>query len=268
MPTATCALIDSHCHPHFPPLGEDIPALREGMRTHGVTAALAVATAEAEFATVLQLAHTYPGEFYAACGVHPNTDAEISTATLVAACSDEAVLAVGETGLDYYRNGEDGGIAAAVQRRRFITHIEAARQVGKPLIIHTRDSLDDTLEVLAAHGGAEIGGVFHCYSGDVEGVRRIMDMNFHISFTGIVAFKNAEAVRAAAAYAPAERVMVETDSPYLAPPPYRGKPNTPGYVRYVARALAAARGVEEETLAAQSTANFINLFRPRGLVVQ
>lgn len=265
MPTADCALIDSHCHPHFPQFAGDIAGIRAAMREHEVAAALAVATTRAEFDAVLSLATDYPGEFYAALGVHPNNNEAISSDELVAACAAAQVLAVGETGLDYFREGgSEGGEGSSreAQRERFIAHIEAARQVQKPLIIHTRDSLEDTLDVLAAHGGMDIGGVFHCYAGGVEGVRRILDLGFHVSFTGIVAFKNADEVRAAAAFAPADRIMVETDAPYLAPPPHRGKTNTPGYVRYVARALAAARGVEEAQVVADSTAVFMRLFKP------
>lgn len=267
MPTGGCALVDSHCHPHFPQYGGDIAPVRAAMREHRVRCALAIATTRAEFAVVQQLAADYPGEFYAACGVHPNNDEEIGAEELVAACGSAAVLAVGETGLDYYRQPEEGGgIAADAQRQRFATHIEAARRLGKPLIIHTRESLDDTLEVLAAHSAGDIGGVLHCYTGDVAGARRILDLGFHVSFTGIVTFKNADTVRAAAAFVPADRYMVETDAPYLAPAPHRGKLNTPGYVRYVAQAMAAVRGCSEAQIVEESTATFNRLFKPPAAV--
>ena len=260
MPIDECALIDSHCHPHFPPLADDIAALRAQMAEHNVATAVAVATKRAEFPVVCQLAADYPGEFYAACGVHPKTDEDISASALAEVCAPPAVLAVGETGLDYSaRDGEC--IPRATQQRRFAEHIEAARLAGKPLIIHTRDSLDDTLALLAECRGGEIGGVFHCYTGDINGARRILDLNFHLSFTGIVSFKNAAVAREAAGYVPADRYMVETDSPYLAPVPYRGKVNTPGYVRYVAGALAALRGCSEAQIAAESGATFRCLFK-------
>ena len=259
MPIGDCALVDSHCHPHFPQFSGNIAAVRAGMREHNVAAALAIATTSAEFSTVKQLAADYPSEFYAACGIHPNNSEDISAEALQAACADETVIAVGETGLDYHHEGDRDS-----QRHRFVLHIEAARALGKPLIIHTRNSLDDTLAVLAGCDVGEIGGVFHCYAGDVDGARRILDLGFCLSFTGIVSFKNAAAVRAAAAYVPSDRYMVETDAPYLAPVPHRGKCNTPGYVRYVAQAMAAARNSDEAQVARESSATFVRLFKPPG----
>lgn len=264
MPTGDYALIDSHCHPHFPQLGGDIAAVRAVMQAQRVKAALAVATGRDEFAAVKRLAGDYPGEFYAACGIHPTHDEELSREELLAACADEQVIAVGETGLDYYRRGDDRGIPPAVQRRRFIQHIEAARALNKPLIIHTRESLTDTLEVLRDCDAGTVGGVFHCYTGGTAPIRQILDINFIVSFTGIVSFKNAAEVRAAAAYVPADCYMVETDAPYLAPVPHRGQTNTPGYVRYVAQAMAAVRGVDEAQIAEESTATFMRLFKPAG----
>ncbi|MCH9705834.1 MAG: TatD family hydrolase [Proteobacteria bacterium] len=253
-------LIDSHCHPHFPPL--EIPAVRATMQECGVAAALAVATSTAEFETVLQLTRDFPNEFFAACGVHPNTDESLTTAEIVTVCTPPAVLAVGETGLDYYRHqDEEVKIATDIQQQRFAAHIEAARLLNKPLIIHTRDSLADTLAVLRECNGAEVGGVFHCYVSDVAGLRSILDLNFHVSFTGIASFKNATVVQQAAAFVPADRYMVETDSPYLAPVPFRGKTNTPGYVRYVAQALAKIRNCSEEQIAKETTKTFCNLFK-------
>ena len=259
MTTATSALIDSHCHLHFPPLGDDIPALLAAMREHGVHSALAVATDRSEMETVRQLAAAHPQHIHAACGIHPTTDDTIDLAALIHACAPQTVIAVGETGLDHFHQP----INRERQRANFTTHIEAARRLCKPLIIHTRESLTATLDILKAERADDIGGVMHCYTGDKESARRALDLNFYLSFSGIISFKNAAALREVAAWVPADRYLVETDSPYLAPVPYRGKTNTPGYVRHVARAVAAARGETETVVAIETTANFQRLFNIR-----
>lgn len=251
-------LVDSHCHPHFPPLGEDADKVVETMRAHGVFRALAIATTLGEAATVSRLAAAYPGVFYAACGIHPTTDEDADAATLTQLCADKSVLAVGETGLDFFRDG----VPAATQRRRFAAHIAAAVALNKPLVIHTRDSLDATLDMLRSEDAGRAGGVLHCYTGDMDGVRRALDINFMVSFSGIVAFKNAHTLREVARFVPSAHYLVETDAPYLAPPPHRGKINQPGYVRYVAAAVAQARNCPETQIAAETTANFNRLFRP------
>ena len=258
MNTNSCALIDSHCHPHFPPLGDDIAAVLEDMRTHHVAAALAVATCADEVATVKSLAANHPGVFYAACGVHPTTDEDADAKTLAQWCDDDIVLAVGETGLDFFRREVD----EERQRRRFSAHIEAARRIGKPLIIHTRDSIDATLEMLEQENAADIGGVLHCFTGDARQMRRALAINFYVSFSGIVSFKNAGDLRDVLKQTPPQYYLVETDSPYLAPTPHRGKTNTPGFVRHVAAAAAQARNCSEEQVAAETTGNFNRLFRP------
>ena len=261
MLTDACALIDSHCHPHFPPLGEDIAGVVAAMREHGVVHALAVATCLAEVNTVKRLVTKYGDFFSTACGVHPTTDKNerVSVDDLVRLCVDESVLAIGETGLDFFRDE----VPEAVQRERFAVHIAAARELHKPLIIHTRDSLDSVLDMLRAEKADEVGGVLHCYTGDVDGARRGLDVNFMVSFSGIASFKKAEQLREVARYIPASRYLIETDAPYLAPTPYRGKTNTPGYVRFVAAAVAAARGYSEAQVAAETTANFRQLFNVR-----
>lgn len=255
-------LVDSHCHPHFPQFEGDVEAVRRDMRAHGVGAALAVATSPAEFEVVRGLARRFPGEFFAACAVHPNHDFVLSVEEVVAACRGEEVVAVGETGLDYFAGG-GVRLSAAVQKERFAVHIEAALALGKPLVVHTRDSLDDALGVLAECGAAAVGGVLHCFLGDAAAARRVLEAGFCVSFTGIVTFKNAAAVREAVAFVPSDRYMVETDAPYLAPVPHRGRRNTPGWVRYVAAEVAVLRGCSEAEVWGETTGNFERLFGAR-----
>lgn len=255
---ADSVLIDSHCHPHFPPLGADPAAVVAEMDAQQVAAALAVATTQQEWTTVCQLAAHYPARFFAALGIHPTTDEPLDEDALHTAAQNPAVLAIGETGLDFYRNTVD----EAQQRRQFAAHIRVARAVKKPLIIHTRDSLDAVLDVLQKENAQDIGGVLHCWTGDAQGVAAAVAINFCVSFTGIVSFKNAEVLRAVVRTTPADAYMVETDAPYLAPVPQRGKTNTPGYVRYVAQAVAAARNTTTAQVAAETTATFHRLFTP------
>lgn len=260
MTTEAYSLIDSHCHPHFPPLGADLTAVRTTMDEHRVSGALAVATTSLEWPVVKRLAQDYKGLFYAACGVHPLSGANEpdDEQALTAACDDPQVLAVGETGLDFFHRQD----TEAMQRRRFAAHIAAARRLKKPLIIHTRDSLAATLDMLIAENARDVGGVLHCFTGDAKDARAGLNLNFVVSFSGIVTFKKSEAMRAAAAAVPADGYMIETDAPYLAPAPHRGKTNTPGYVRYVAETLAAVRGQSPAQVAAETTATFNRLFVP------
>ena len=252
-------LIDSHCHPHFPQLG-DADAIAAEMRAGGISSALAVATSRAEVPTVLGLARDYPGVFHAALGLHPLGADSAGADEIADWCGRAEVLAVGETGLDFFRGRE----TEAFQRELFSAHIAAARRVGKPLVIHTRDSADAALAVLKAEGADSVGGVLHCFTGDIRQARLGLEINFMVSFSGVLTFKNAENVRAAARWAPSDGYLVETDAPYLAPVPYRGKVNRPAYVRETARALALARGCDEETTARETTENFNRLFRPGG----
>lgn len=249
--------VDSHCHLDFPELAGDLPRLIARMSEAGVVAALCAGVTLERFPAVLDIARRYP-QIYAAVGVHPDTrdGAEPDVQTLVRLAQDPRVVAIGETGLDYYRLEGD----LEWQRARFRVHIEAARLCRKPLIIHTRAAKEDTLRILEDENAGEIGGVFHCFTEDRETARKAIDMGFHVSFSGIVTFKNAASLREVAAEVPPDRLLVETDSPYLAPVPHRGKTNEPAFVRHVAEEIARLRGMGIEELARVTTANFCRLF--------
>jgi TatD DNase family protein len=251
-------LVDSHCHLDFPELADNLPALLGRMSEAGVGAALCAGVTLERFPSVMAIARKHPNIF-AAVGVHPDTEegAEPDVETLVRLAADPKVVAIGETGLDYYRLVGD----LEWQRRRFRVHIEAARRCGKPLIIHTRAAKTDTLRILAEEGASSIGGVFHCFTEDRETARRAIDLGFYVSFSGIVTFKNAAEIKLAASELPLDRLLVETDSPYLAPVPHRGKGNEPAYVRHVAEEIARLRGISFEAVAAATTENFCRLFR-------
>jgi TatD DNase family protein len=203
---------------------------------------------------------------FASVGVHPN-EREIHDPTageLIALAADPRVVAIGETGLDYYRSKGD----MRWQQERFRQHIRAAKACGKPLIIHTREAAADTLRLMQEEGAREIGGVMHCFTESSEVARAALDMGFYISFSGIVTFANANALRDVARQVPADRLLVETDAPYLAPVPHRGRTNEPAYVRHVAECLSKLRAVSFETLAQQTTDNFFSLFRHAKAVVK
>jgi TatD DNase family protein len=251
--------VDSHCHLSFPELTQDLPGVLQRMRDSKVVAALNVCTTLAEFPAVLAVAeqHTH---IVASVGVHPdsqNTE-EPTIDRLLTLAEHPKVVAIGETGLDYFRLQEP----LEWQRTRFRTHIRAARQCGKPLIIHTRASPDDTIRLMQEEGAGEAGGVMHCFTESLEVAEAAMDLGFYISFSGIVTFKNARALQEVACAVPLDRLLIETDSPYLAPVPYRGKTNEPSFVPRVAEKLAELKNVSVEQVAASSTANFFNLFRP------
>ena len=261
MTTETYSLIDSHCHPHFPPLGENIAAVRAEMAKNQVAAALVVATCGSEWARIKLLAEEHPGVFYAALGVHPLSGEEGEKADeqiLAKACGSPEVLAVGETGLDFFRGRE----SETAQRRRFAAHIAAACRLQKPLIIHSRDSLPSVLDMLRAENARDTGGVLHCFTGELADAHAARDINFIVSFSGVITFKKSAALRETAAALPSGGYLVETDSPYLSPEPHRGKTNTPGNVRYVAEAVAAARGQSVAETAAETSAAFARLFSP------
>jgi TatD DNase family protein len=207
---------------------------------------------------VLALAHDHPNIF-ASVGVHPDEQNghDPSVEEIVHLANDVRVVAIGETGLDYFRIKGD----MTWQQERFRRHIRAARITHKPLIVHTREAAADTIRVLQEEGADTVGGVMHCFTESWETARSALDLGFYISFSGIVTFKNAQALRAVAAKVPADRLLVETDAPYLAPVPFRGKTNEPAYVRYVAEELAKARGVTFEELAQSTTENFFTLFK-------
>ncbi|MCM2326610.1 MAG: TatD family hydrolase [Lysobacter sp.] len=252
-------LVDSHCHLDFPELRGDLPALLARMAAGGVTHALTISTTLAGFPGVLEVARSQP-HLWCTVGVHPDErrdGREASVEELVALAADPKVVAIGETGLDYFRIEGDTGW----QRERFRTHIRAARACGKPLVIHTREAAADTLRILGEEGAAEAGGVMHCFTESLEVAEAAMRLGFYISFSGIVTFKNAQALKEVARRVPLERMLVETDSPYLAPAPHRGRTNEPAYVRHVAEEIARLKGVAPEAVAEATTGNFFALFR-------
>ena len=251
-------LVDSHCHLDFPDLAGRVDDALALMRENGVTHALCVSVTLQEFPQVRALAERYP-QIYASVGVHPDYDnvPQVTEKELVDLASHPRVVAIGETGLDHYRI--KGG--ADWQRERFRTHIRAARSSGKPLIIHMRDAAEDTLRIMREERASEVGGVMHCYTGTWDVAQAAMDLGFWISFSGIVTFKNAAALREVAKKVPLERMLIETDSPFLAPVPYRGKTNEPGLVRYVAEEIGRLRGVSLDEVATATSKNFFRLFK-------
>jgi TatD DNase family protein len=251
-------LVDSHCHLDFPDLAGRVDEALALMRENDVTHALCVSVTLQEFPQVRALAERYP-HLSASVGVHPDyADVPVVTEKeLVALADHPKVVAIGETGLDHYRI--KGG--AEWQRERFRTHIRAARSSGKPLIIHMRDAAEDTLRIMREERASEVGGVMHCYTGTWDVAQAAMDLGFWISFSGIVTFKNAAALREVAKQVPLERMLIETDSPFLAPVPYRGKTNEPGLVRYVAEEIARLRQVSLDEVAAATSANYFKLFK-------
>jgi len=249
--------VDSHCHLDFPEFDGKMDEVREEMRTNGVTHALCISVNLAGFPKVLALAEAYDN-FFATVGVHPDHEdrTEVDPARVVELARHPRVVAIGETGLDYYRLSGD----LVWQRERFRAHIRAARECGKPLVIHTRQAAEDTLTVMREEGAAEVGGVMHCFTESRAMAEAVIALGFHISFSGIVTFKNAGALKDVARWVPSERLLVETDSPYLAPVPHRGKTNRPGLVRHVGEEVARLRGISLEELAGVTTNNFFSLF--------
>jgi TatD DNase family protein len=251
-------LVDSHCHINFDPLGSEVAGVLGRAHDNGVGYFLCVSVNLEDYPQVRALAQEHANVF-ASVGVHPNErdGQDPGAAELAALAEDPRVVAIGETGLDFYRSSGD----LAWQFERFRQHIRAARQSRKPLIVHTREAAPDTIRVLREERAAEIGGVMHCFTEDWATARAALDMGFYISFSGILTFKSAEALREVAGKVPDDRILVETDAPYLAPVPLRGKTNEPGYVRYVNECLAAVRGVTAEVMADRTTENFFRLFR-------
>lgn len=250
-------LVDSHCHLDFEPLHANLPQVLQNARDNGVGHMLCVAVTLEKFPAVCALARAH-ANIYASVGVHPNEQqGEVPSAEDLARLAlDEKVVAIGETGLDYYRSTGD----MDWQRERFRRHIRAAKQCRKPLIVHTREAAADTLTILREDGAAAIGGVMHCFTETWEVAREALDLGFFISFSGILTFRNADALRAVARQVPADRLLIETDAPYLAPVPHRGRTNEPAFVRYVAECLAEVRGVTLADIADQTTRNFFALF--------
>jgi TatD DNase family protein len=251
-------LVDSHCHINFPELAEKLDQALGLMRENEVTHALCVSVTLEDFPQVRALAERY-ANIYASVGVHPDyPDVPVVTEKeLTGLAAHPKVIAIGETGLDYYRiKGE-----LEWQRERFRTHIRAARGCGKPLIIHMRDAGPDTLRILKEEGAREVGGVMHCFTGTWDEAQTAMELGFRISFSGIVTFKNAPALKEVARQVPLERMLIETDSPYLAPVPFRGKINQPGLVKHVAEEIARLKAVPFDQVAQATTRNFFELFK-------
>jgi TatD DNase family protein len=249
--------VDSHCHLSFPELQEDLPGILARMREARVDAALNVCTTLPEFPSVLAVAER-AGNLYASVGVHPDytETPEPTVEHLVELARHPKVVAIGETGLDYYRSAEP----LEWQRDRFRVHIRAAKASGKPLIVHTRAASEDTIRIMREEGAEQAGGVMHCFTESLDVARAAMDLGFHISFSGIVTFRNARELQAVARAVPLERMLIETDAPYLAPVPQRGKRNEPSFVPHVAAKLAELHGVSIERIAEQTSANFACLF--------
>lgn len=260
---------DSHCHLSFPELKSNLADIRAHMATAQVGRALCICTTIEEFENVHELASTYDN-FWSTVGVHPDNEDiyEPSVQDLIDRGSLERVVAIGETGLDYFQMSErKGGRTIADmewQRERFRTHIRAARQLQLPMVIHTRASSDDTLRILKEEGEAgdpsSAGGVFHCFTETQAVAKAALDLGFYISFSGILTFKSAQDLREVASWVPMDRLLIETDSPYLAPVPFRGKTNNPSYVPYVAKLLAELRGTSPEEIGELTSRNFNQLF--------
>ena len=250
--------VDSHCHLDFPELTQDLPALLEAMRDARVTHALCISVELSAWPRVHALAQAHDN-LYATAGVHPDyPDIEEPTvATLCELASRPKVVAIGETGLDYYRLEGD----LSWQRERFRTHIRAARATGKPLVIHTRSAAADTLNIMHEERAHEVGGVMHCFTESWDVASAAVDLGFHISFSGIVTFKNALELKDVAKRVPLDRMLIETDSPYLAPVPHRGKRNHPALVVHVAQEIARLRDLPLEIVARATSDNFFRLFR-------
>jgi TatD DNase family protein len=249
--------VDSHCHINFPDLVAREDEIIANMRTNQVTHALCVSVELDRYPDVLAMAERHP-HIFASVGVHPDYEniSEPTVAQLVELAQHPRVVAIGETGLDYFRLTGD----LDWQRERFRTHIRAAKIARKPLIIHTRSAAEDTLRIMQEEGAAEVGGVMHCFTESLAVAEAAMAMNFYISFSGIVTFKNAVALKAVAQAIPLERMLIETDSPYLAPIPYRGKTNEPAWVKHVAEHIADLRGDSAAHIGAVTTRNFFQLF--------
>ena len=252
-------LVDSHCHLDFPELQADLAGVMSRMSDNGVTHALTISTTLETFPAVRAVALSR-ANVWCTAGVHPDErrdGREVTEDELVRMADDPKVVGIGETGLDYFRVEGD----TDWQRERFRTHIRAARRCGKPLVIHTRASAADTLRLMREENAGEAGGVMHCFTESWEVAEAAMAQGFHISFSGIVTFKNAQELKEVARRVPLERMLVETDSPYLAPVPHRGRSNQPAFVKHVAEEIARLRGIAFEEVAAATTENFFRLFR-------
>ena len=254
--------IDSHCHLDFPEYQERLPEVLENMARAKVTHALCISVDIPDFPKVKRLAQSHPN-LYASVGVHPDYEdtPEPTLEFLLEEAKDPKVIAIGETGLDYYRMGDRSYESMEWQRERFRTHIRAALAAKKPLIIHTRSASQDTLKIMKEEGAGEIGGVMHCFTESYEVAKAAIEMGFYISFSGIVTFKSAKDLQATCKALPIERILIETDSPYLAPVPHRGQTNEPAWVAHVASYIAQLRDESVEEIAKQTTNNFFQCFQ-------
>lgn len=250
-------LVDSHCHINFPDLAARMPDVLANMAANGVSHAMVIGVSKPKYPEVVALAEAHDNLF-ATVGIHPDDPEaeEFSEDELVAHAAHPKVVGIGETGLDYHWCQGDLGW----QHERFATHIRAARRVNLPLIIHTRSSAHDTVRLMREHGADSVGGVMHCFTESWDIAQMALDLGFHISLSGIVTFKNAALVKEVAQKVPLDRLLVETDSPYLAPIPYRGKTNEPAYVKHVAEHIAELRGISFAEVAEATTANYFRLF--------
>jgi TatD DNase family protein len=251
-------LVDSHCHLNFPELLENLPEIKQAMVSNDVGHALCICVTLPDFPQVLALAESN-SNFYASVGVHPDYEniEEPSVEDLLSLANHPKVIAIGETGLDYFRLTGD----LEWQRTRFRNHIRAAIQCNKPLVIHTRNAAEDTLRIMREEYAQTVGGVMHCFTENLDVALQAIELGFYISFSGIVTFKNALTIKEVAKQVPLDRILVETDSPYLAPVPYRGKTNQPSYVKHVAEEIAKIRGISFEDVATSTTENFFRLFK-------
>jgi len=249
--------VDSHCHLDFPDLAADLAAVLDAMAHAKVTHALCISVNLPDWPAVHALALRHP-HLHATVGVHPDypDTPEPTQEDLESRAALPKIVAIGETGLDYYRQEGD----LEWQRQRFRTHIRAARNARKPLVIHTRAAAEDTLGIMRDEGADDAGGVMHCFTETAEVARAALDLGFHISFSGIVTFRNAKALKEVARMVPLDRMLIETDAPYLAPVPHRGARNEPAYVPFVAAEIAALRGISVVEVAAATSANFFRLF--------
>jgi TatD DNase family protein len=251
--------VDSHCHLNFPELRSHLADIRIAMAQAKVDRALCICTTLEEFDQVHSLATTYDN-FWASAGVHPDNEGvqEPTLQDLLQRAALPRVVAIGETGLDYYRLNGRSIADMAWQRQRFRVHIEASRKTGLPLVIHTRSASEDTLAILREEGA--LNGVFHCFTETMEVARAALDMGFFISFSGILTFKSARDLQEVARFVPLDRCLIETDSPYLAPHPFRGKTNSPAWVPYVAQQVAQLKGCSVQEIAEATSSNFDRLF--------
>ncbi len=249
--------IDSHCHLDFPELANNLDSVLAAMRDNDVGYGLCISVTLPDFPKVLAVAEQH-ANLFATVGVHPDYENEVepSVQQLVELARHPKVIGIGETGLDYFRLQGD----LEWQRQRFRTHIQAAIAAGKPLIIHTRSAAADTLRIMKEEGADRVGGVMHCFTESWEVAQAAIDLGFYISFSGIVTFKNAAALKDVAQRVPLERMLIETDSPYLAPVPFRGKTNQPAFVRHVAAEIAGLRGISLDAVGEATSANFFRLF--------